>query len=102
MRVAGSSLINQGRLALEQEPVDHHQIRNPAEPGERRIELLKWDAHQRWMIRSFSLCFAAVTLRIYLGAFFALGVPFEQFYTALAWLCWVPNLVVVDWFLLKR
>jgi len=61
-----------------------------------------WAAHQRWMIRSFSLCFAAVTLRIYLGAFFALGVPFEQFYTALAWLCWVPNLVVVDWFLLKR
>jgi len=61
-----------------------------------------WRAHQRWMIRSFSLCFAAVTLRIYLGAFFALGVPFEQFYTALAWLCWVPNLVVVEWFLLKR
>jgi uncharacterized membrane protein len=61
-----------------------------------------WDAHQWWMIRSFSLCFAAVTLRIYLGAFFALGVPFEQFYTALAWLCWVPNLVVVEWFLLKR
>jgi uncharacterized membrane protein len=61
-----------------------------------------WAAHQRWMIRSFSLCFAAVTLRIYLGAFFALGVPFEQFYTALAWLCWVPNLVVVEWFLLKR
>ena len=61
-----------------------------------------WAAHQRWMIRSFSLCFAAVTLRIYLGVFFALGVPFEQFYTALAWLCWVPNLVVVEWFLLKR
>jgi len=61
-----------------------------------------WAAHQRWMIRSFSLCFAAVTLRIYLGAFLALGVPFEQFYTALAWLCWVPNLVVVEWFLLKR
>lgn len=61
-----------------------------------------WAAHQRWMIRSFSLCFAAVTLRISLGAFFALGVPFEQFYTALAWLCWVPNLVVVEWFLLKR
>ena len=54
------------------------------------------------MIRSLGLCFAAVTLRIYLGAFFALGVPFEQFYTALAWLCWVPNLVVVEWFLLKR
>jgi len=61
-----------------------------------------WGAHQRWMIRSFCLCLAAVTLRIYLGAFFALGVPFEQFYTALALLCWVPNLVVVEWFLLKR
>ena len=61
-----------------------------------------WAAHQRWMIRSFSLCFAAVTLRIYLGVFFALGVPFEELYTELAWLCWVPNLVVVEWFLLKR
>lgn len=61
-----------------------------------------WAAHQRWMIRSFSLCFAAVTLRVYLDVFLALGVPFEQFYTALAWLCWVPNLVVVEWFLLKR
>jgi hypothetical protein len=31
-----------------------------------------------------------------------LGFPFEQFYTMLAWLCRVPNLVVVEWFLLKR
>ena len=67
-----------------------------------RARIQDWTAHQRWMIRSFSLCFAAVTLRIYLGVFFALGVPFEQFYTTLAWLCWVPNLVVVEWFLLKR
>ena len=43
LRYARSSLINQARLAFEQEPLDHHQIRNPAEPGESRIELLKWD-----------------------------------------------------------
>lgn len=58
--------------------------------------------HERWAIRSFALTFAAVTLRIYLGSFFALGLPFEDFYPVLAWLCWVPNLLFVEWILLPR
>ena len=32
--------------------------------------------HRRWMIRSYSLTLAAVTLRLYLPAGFALGIPF--------------------------
>ena len=56
--------------------------------------------HQRWMIRSAALTFAAVTLRVYLPfLFMTLGE--EAGYTLVAWLCWVPNLVVVEWYLLR-
>ena len=51
-------------------------------------------AHSNWMFINFALTFAAVTLRLGLGIGFASGVPFEIFYPALAWLCWVPNLLV--------
>jgi len=50
--------------------------------------------HRRWMIRSASLTFAAVTLRVYLGIATATGLPFDVSYTAIAWLCWVPNLLL--------
>ena len=53
--------------------------------------------HRRWMIRNYALTFAAVTLRTYLGLFFAAGVKFEDFYPAVSWLCWVPNLVLAEW-----
>lgn len=57
-------------------------------------------SHERWAVRSFALTFAAVTLRLYLPTFFLLGQPFAEFYPAVAWLCWVPNLLFVEWFLL--
>lgn len=53
-------------------------------------------AHRRWMVRNFSLTFAAVTLRLLLPASFVLGIPFELAYPAIAWLCWVPNLVLAE------
>lgn len=67
--------------------------------------LIAWDrarsgdyrAHRGWMIRSYALCLAAVTLRLYLPASSMLGVPFEASYPAIAWLCWVPNLIVAEW-----
>jgi len=52
--------------------------------------------HRRWMVRNFALTFAAVTLRLYLPASAALGVPFDVAYPAIAWLCWVPNLFVAE------
>lgn len=52
-------------------------------------------AHRDWMARNFALTFAAVTLRLYLPLSVALGVPLEIAYAAIAWLCWVPNLVAV-------
>ena len=53
-------------------------------------------AHRRWMVRNFALAFAAVTLRLWLPASIASGVPFEDAYPVIAWLCWVPNLVVAE------
>jgi uncharacterized membrane protein len=56
-------------------------------------------SHQRWMVRNFSLTFAAVTLRLMLPASMVSGIPFELAYPCIAWLCWVPNLVVAELFL---
>jgi uncharacterized membrane protein len=57
----------------------------------------RFEDHRRWMIRNFALSLAAVTLRIYVPASVVAGVSFEQFYPAIAWLCWVPNLIIVEW-----
>ena len=49
------------------------------------------------MIRSYALTLGAVTLRVYLPLFLMLGLPFEQAYPAVAWLAWVPNLIIAEW-----
>ncbi len=59
--------------------------------------------HRRWMLRSYSLAFAAVTLRLLLGLHSGLeaaGVPvvrFDTAYQAIAWLSWLPQLLLVWW-----
>ncbi len=53
--------------------------------------------HRRWMTRNFALAFAAVTLRLYLPIAAAVGAPYASSYAAIAWLSWVPNLVVAEW-----
>lgn len=51
--------------------------------------------HECLMVYSYSACFAAVTLRVWLplllGAF---RLDFALAYPIVAWLCWVPNLLV--------
>ncbi|GAB4030952.1 DUF2306 domain-containing protein [Spirosoma jeollabukense] len=61
------------------------------------------DQHRAWMYRSYAVTLAAVTLRIILPVELALlGLPFSLAYPIVAWLCWVPNLIVVEWWLTKR
>jgi hypothetical protein len=68
-----------------------------------RIRVYDIADHRRWTIRSYSLAFAAVTLRIYLPlAVGVMRIPLDQAYPAVAWLCWVPNLVVAEWVFLRR
>ena len=57
------------------------------------------EVHRLWMVRNFALALAAVTLRLYLPASAIAGVRFEDIYPAIAWLCWVPNLIVAEWFI---
>jgi hypothetical protein len=58
-------------------------------------------AHEVWALRSFALSFAAVTLRLYMPLWFMSGLDFAAFYPVQAWLCWVPNLLFVEWLLLR-
>lgn len=65
----------------------------------RRRELI---AHRRWMLRSYALTFAAVMLRVYLPLSQILGLPFGPSYQVVSWLCWVPNLLIVEMFVVHR
>jgi uncharacterized membrane protein len=59
--------------------------------------------HQQWMYRSYAITLAAVTLRIILPLeLAALQLPFPVAYRIVAWLCWVPNLLVAEWFFVGR
>jgi uncharacterized membrane protein len=68
----------------------------------------RYGEHRRWMIRSFSLIMAGVMLRVWTpiyGALAAVGIvdfSFETAYAAIAWLCWVPNLLLAIWFTRHR
>ena len=74
------------------------------------VNLLGWRAaldrrfvaHRRWMIRSWALTLAAVTLRLYLPTVMILDLPFLPWYRAISFLCWVPNLVIAELYLLRR
>ena len=55
------------------------------------------EAHRQWMIRNYALTFAGVMLRIWVPLSGAAGIEFTTAYTAIAWLCWVPNLILAQW-----
>jgi uncharacterized membrane protein len=59
-------------------------------------------AHRRWMLRSFALIFAAVMLRIELPILIGVFRAFDPAYEIVAWLCWVPNLAVIEIYIRLR
>lgn len=60
-------------------------------------------AHEKWMIYSYAACFAAVTLRLLLPLLIILHKgEFEPAYRIVAWLCWVPNLLVAYFLTAKK
>jgi hypothetical protein len=54
-------------------------------------------AHGAWMIRSYGLTLAGVTLRLSLPLLEAAGAEYETAYRVASWLCWLPNLLVAEW-----
>lgn len=58
--------------------------------------------HRRWMIRSYALTFSGVTLRAEtLLLALAADMEFAAAYGIAAWLCWVGNLLVAEWLILR-
>ncbi len=55
--------------------------------------------HRRWMLRNYALTFGAATLRIELPLLIIAGVGFQAAYTTVAWISWVPNWLIVEWWL---
>jgi len=53
-------------------------------------------SHRRWMTRSYALTTAAITLRIYLLIILTQNIPFIPAYRTIAWLCWLPNILLVE------
>ncbi len=59
-------------------------------------------AHQKWMIRSYALTFAAVTLRFWMPTIpIIFNIGFSESYPIISWLCWVPNIIFAE-ILIKR
>ena len=56
----------------------------------------RFDEHRIWMLRSYALTFAAVTLRLQLVGFEIAGMPYEQSSVWLSYTCWIPNLIVAE------
>lgn len=61
------------------------------------------DQHKRWMWRSFALAFSAITLRLWKVVLVFLFEPNPMdVYVIIAWLGWIPNLLIVEWILTKK
>ncbi|MBB3083918.1 DUF2306 domain-containing protein [Geodermatophilus sabuli] len=67
--------------------------------------------HRRWMVRTFALTYAAVTLRLWLLVLISgqtavagvdAAVAFDRAYLLVPFLSWVPNLLVAEWYLAGR
>lgn len=66
--------------------------------GYRSIRRSNVRQHREWMLRSYGLIFAAVTLRIWLPILIvAHQGQFLPAYRWVAWVSWVPNLLFVEW-----
>ncbi|MEZ4712243.1 MAG: DUF2306 domain-containing protein [Caldilineaceae bacterium] len=66
----------------------------------RTIRAREIQAHRRWMMRNYALTFAAVTLRLWLPLLPVFGLDFITAYRTVAWLCWIPNLLIMEWWIL--
>lgn len=62
----------------------------------RKIMIKDIQAHKAWMLRSYSLTFAAVTLRLWLAPLVLMFGDFEVGYRVVAWVSWIPNLLVIE------
>ncbi len=55
------------------------------------------ERHREWMTRNYALTFAGVMLRVWNPIFGIMGIDFTTGYIVVAWLAWIPNLIVAQW-----
>ncbi|MFK7740561.1 MAG: DUF2306 domain-containing protein [Planctomycetota bacterium] len=67
--------------------------------GWQRIHHRKIAAHRRWMVRSYALSCAAITLRIQLGPLVMMTGSSAAAFQIVSFSCWVPNLLFAEWWL---
>lgn len=65
----------------------------------REIRMRRIASHREWMIRSYALILAAVTLRIELPLLTGAFGAFPPAYQVVAWSSWVPNLILAEVFI---
>jgi uncharacterized membrane protein len=82
--------------------------------GYRAIRRGDVPSHRAWMMRTFALTYAAVTLRVWIPLLILVQVPlagpggfdgdaaFANAYAAVPFLAWLPNLVVAEWLIRRR
>lgn len=57
-----------------------------------------WPTHREWMIRSYALTLSAITLRVWkYGIVMAFAPPPMDVYRIVAWLGFIPNLLLAEW-----
>ena len=56
-----------------------------------------FEAHRAWMIRSYALTCAAITLRIIVPIGITVGAGFATSYIVASWACWILNLLIAEW-----
>ncbi|HEU0126123.1 MAG TPA: DUF2306 domain-containing protein, partial [Flavobacterium sp.] len=59
--------------------------------------------HKAFMMRSFALTFSAITLRLWKIILVNLFHPAPMdVYQIIAWLGWLPNLIIIEYYLYKQ
>ncbi len=70
--------------------------------GWRTVLQRKWTEHREWMMRSYALTLSAITLRAWKYLIiYAFEPPPMDVYRVVAWLGFVPNLLIAEW-LIRR
>mgnify|MGYP001812180768 CR=1 FL=1 len=63
----------------------------------------RFGIHRQWMVRSFAMLLAAVSLRIQIPFLFMLFDGDETMvFAVVAWTSWVPNALIAEWILRRR
>ncbi len=79
--------------------------------GFRAVRQRRFADHREWMIRSFGLAFSIVTNRLWMIACLMIFAPngtdpgdpvVQAAVSPSAWLSWVVNLLIVEWWILRR